>query len=99
MTGRISKVKIKAEALILNGTTVIGNHTANGGFITSASHNPEGLVNGWGIKFYYSGGQPAPESIIDNIYGNILSISEIKMANISDADLSRLGATKFFILL
>ncbi|XP_022736890.1 phosphoglucomutase, chloroplastic-like isoform X2 [Durio zibethinus] len=46
-------------------------------------------------KFNYSSGQPAPESITDKIYGNTLSISEIKMAEIPDVDLSRLGVTKY----
>ncbi|KAF3638350.1 Phosphoglucomutase, chloroplastic [Capsicum annuum] len=67
---------------------------ANGGFIMSASHNPGGPEYDWGIKFNYSSGQPAPESITDKIYGNTLSISEIKIADISDVDLSQLGVTK-----
>ncbi|KAH9678032.1 phosphoglucomutase [Citrus sinensis] len=68
---------------------------ANGGFIMSASHNPGGPEYDWGIKFNYSSGQPAPESITDKIYGNTLSISEIKMADIPDVDLSSLGVTNF----
>ncbi|KHG21034.1 Phosphoglucomutase, chloroplastic -like protein [Gossypium arboreum] len=71
-----------------------GKH-ANGGFIMSASHNPGGPEYDWGIKFNYNSGQPAPESITDKIYGNTLSISEIKMAEIPDVDLSRLGGTKY----
>ncbi|CAN1842544.1 Phosphoglucomutase, chloroplastic [Linum perenne] len=61
----------------------------------SASHNPGGPEYDWGIKFNYSSGQPAPESITDEIYGNTLSISDIKTADISDIDLSRLGVTKY----
>lgn len=76
-------------------SAVIRRRKANGGFIMSASHNPGGPEYDWGIKFNYSSGQPAPESITDKIYGNTLSISEIKMANIPDVDLSRLGITKF----
>ncbi|KAB1210777.1 Phosphoglucomutase, chloroplastic [Morella rubra] len=68
---------------------------ANGGFIMSASHNPGGPEYDWGIKFNYSSGQPAPESITDKIYGNTLSINEINMADIPDVDLSRLGVTKY----
>ncbi|CAH2070313.1 unnamed protein product [Thlaspi arvense] len=67
---------------------------ANGGFIMSASHNPGGPEYDWGIKFNYSSGQPAPESITDKIYGNTLSISEIKVAEIPDIDLSQVGVTK-----
>ncbi|KAH9626058.1 hypothetical protein KSS87_001983 [Heliosperma pusillum] len=76
-------------------SAVIRKRKANGGFIMSASHNPGGPEYDWGIKFNYSSGQPAPESITDKIYGNTLSISEIKIANIPDVDLSRVGVTKF----
>ncbi|XP_052188584.1 phosphoglucomutase, chloroplastic [Diospyros lotus] len=76
-------------------SAVIRKRKANGGFIMSASHNPGGPEYDWGIKFNYSSGQPAPESITDKIYGNTLSISEIKMAEIPDIDLSSLGVTKY----
>lgn len=76
-------------------SAIIRKQKANGGFIMSASHNPGGPKYDWGIKFNYSSGQPAPESITDKIYGNTLSISEIKMAQIPDVDLMKLGVTKF----
>ncbi|GMH29543.1 hypothetical protein Nepgr_031386 [Nepenthes gracilis] len=76
-------------------SAVIRKRKANGGFIMSASHNPGGPEYDWGIKFNYSSGQPAPESITDKIYGNTLSISEIKMADIPDVDLSCVGITTF----
>ncbi|XP_022888329.1 phosphoglucomutase, chloroplastic isoform X2 [Olea europaea var. sylvestris] len=76
-------------------SAVIRKRKANGGFIMSASHNPGGPEYDWGIKFNYSSGQPAPESITDKIYGNTLSISEIKMADIPDVDLSKLGVTNY----
>ncbi|KAK1261653.1 hypothetical protein QJS04_geneDACA000921 [Acorus gramineus] len=68
---------------------------ANGGFIMSASHNPGGPDYDWGVKFNYNSGQPAPESITDKIYGNTLSLSEIRMADLPDVDLSRLGVTEY----
>lgn len=55
-------------------SAVIRKREANGGFIMSASHNPGGPEYDWGIKFNYSSGQPAPESITDKIYGNTLSV-------------------------
>ncbi|XP_043720910.1 phosphoglucomutase, chloroplastic [Telopea speciosissima] len=76
-------------------SAVIRKQKANGGFIMSASHNPGGPEYDWGIKFNYSSGQPAPESITDKIYGNTRSISEIKMAEIPDVDLSHLGVTEY----
>ncbi|XP_072983840.1 phosphoglucomutase, chloroplastic [Typha latifolia] len=76
-------------------SAVIRKQKANGGFIMSASHNPGGPDYDWGIKFNYSSGQPAPESITDKIYGNTLSISEIKISDIPDIDLSSLGVTNY----
>ncbi|XP_072961304.1 phosphoglucomutase, chloroplastic [Typha angustifolia] len=76
-------------------SAVIRKQKANGGFIMSASHNPGGPDYDWGIKFNYSSGQPAPESITDKIYGNTLSISEIKTSDIPDIDLSSLGVTNY----
>ncbi|CAL1405084.1 unnamed protein product [Linum trigynum] len=76
-------------------SAVIRKRKANGGFIMSASHNPGGPDYDWGIKFNYSSGQPAPESITDKIYGNTLSISDIKTAEIPDTDLSHVGVTKY----
>ncbi|CAL9243163.1 unnamed protein product [Arabidopsis halleri] len=76
-------------------SAVIRKRKANGGFIMSASHNPGGPEYDWGIKFNYSSGQPAPETITDKIYGNTLSISEIKVAEIPDIDLSHVGVTKY----
>lgn len=61
----------------------------------SASHNPGGPKYDWGIKFNYSSGQPAPETITDLIYGNTQSISEVKKADIPDIDLSKVGTTTF----
>ena len=61
----------------------------------SASHNPGGPKEDWGIKFNYSAGEPAPERITDAIYGYTQKISELKMANIPDVDLSKLGTSSF----
>lgn len=93
----VGKVLVGKEGIMSTPavSAVIRKRKANGGFIMSASHNPGGPDYDWGIKFNYSSGQPAPESITDKIYGNTLSISEIKMADVPDVDLSHLGVTKY----
>ncbi len=58
----------------------------------SASHNPGGPEEDWGIKFNYSSGEPAPERITDAIYGFTKNISELKFADIPETDLSQLGS-------
>ncbi|KAL3524214.1 hypothetical protein ACH5RR_017048 [Cinchona calisaya] len=93
----VGKVLVGKEGILSTPavSAVIRKRKANGGFIMSASHNPGGPEYDWGIKFNYSSGQPAPESITDKIYGNTLSISEIKVAEIPDVDLACLGVTKY----
>ncbi|KAM7494561.1 hypothetical protein LguiB_029170 [Lonicera macranthoides] len=93
----VGKILVGKEGIMSTPavSAVIRKRKANGGFVMSASHNPGGPEYDWGIKFNYSSGQPAPESITDKIYGNTLSISEIKMADIPDVDLSLLGVTKY----
>nr|BAP47498.1 phosphoglucomutase [Gentiana triflora] len=93
----VDKILVGKDAVMSTPavSAVIRKRKANGGFIMSASHNPGGPEYDWGIKFNYSSGQPAPESITDQIYGNTLSISEIKLADIPDVDLTQLGITKY----
>ena len=55
----------------------------------SASHNPGGIDNDFGIKFNYKAGEPAPEKITDKIFTETEKISVVKMADIPDVDLSK----------
>lgn len=57
----------------------------------SASHNPGGPDNDFGIKFNYKSGEPAPESITDKIYGETSKIKQLNFADIPDVDLSKVG--------
>ncbi|KFK26792.1 hypothetical protein AALP_AA8G294200 [Arabis alpina] len=93
----VGKILVGKEGILSTPavSAVIRKRKANGGFIMSASHNPGGPEYDWGIKFNYSSGQPAPETITDKIYGNTLSISEIKVAEIPDIDLAHVGVTKY----
>jgi len=76
-------------------SAVIRARGAMGGFIMSASHNPGGPTEDWGIKFNYSAGEPAPEKITDEIYGYTQTVNVLKMAEIPDVDLTKIGVTKF----
>ncbi|KAG9158652.1 hypothetical protein Leryth_021998 [Lithospermum erythrorhizon] len=51
---------------------------ANGSFILTASHNPGGPNEDFGIKYNMENGGPAPESVTNKIYENILSCSTYK---------------------
>lgn len=61
----------------------------------SASHNPGGPEEDWGIKFNASGGEPAPEAVTDAIFAQTTSISELRFADIPDVDLLKVGETVF----
>ena len=76
-------------------SAVIRARKAAGGFIMSASHNPGGPENDWGIKYNASAGEPAPEKLTDAIYGFTQSVSVLRFADIPDVDLTRTGVTRF----
>lgn len=66
-----------------------------GALILTASHNPGGPDNDFGIKYNISNGGPAPESITNAIYEQSTKINQFFSAEIPDVDLSKLGNTSF----
>lgn len=69
---------------------------AFGGFILTASHNPGGPKEDFGIKYNCENGGPAPEALTDAIYKNTTKISQYKICQaIPDVNLSVVGRTEF----
>ncbi|CAA7401402.1 unnamed protein product [Spirodela intermedia] len=69
---------------------------AAGGFILTASHNPGGPHEDFGIKYNMENGGPAPEGITDKIYANTTTINEYFIAeDLPDVDISSIGITSF----
>uniref|UniRef100_A0A7S0QM37 phosphoglucomutase (alpha-D-glucose-1,6-bisphosphate-dependent) n=1 Tax=Pyramimonas obovata TaxID=1411642 RepID=A0A7S0QM37_9CHLO len=56
-----------------------GGFKAFGAFILTASHNPGGKDEDFGIKYNSDNGGPAPEKLTNAIYKYTTTISEIKM--------------------
>ena len=69
-------------------SNVIRKYKAFGGIILSASHNPGGPHEDFGIKYNAENGGPAPEKLTDAIFERSKTISEYKIADLG-ADRSR----------
>ncbi len=70
---------------------VIRKYNAYGGLILSASHNPGGPDEDFGIKYNVSNGGPAPENYTDAFFKRSTEIREYKIADIADVDLDTIG--------
>jgi len=73
---------------------VIRKNNAFGGIILSASHNPGGPHEDFGVKYNISNGGPAPEKVTDAIYANSKTIAEYRLLDAPDVDLDQIGSFK-----
>ncbi len=64
---------------------------AFGGLILSASHNPGGPDEDFGIKYNIGNGGPAPEKVTDAIAARSLVIDRYRIAEVPDIDIDSLG--------
>lgn len=68
---------------------------AFGAFILTASHNPGGIEEDFGIKYNCENGGPAPDKITTAIHQGTTTITEYKICNsFPDIDVSTIGDTK-----
>jgi len=72
-------------------SALIRSLKTDGGILLTASHNPGGPDNDFGIKFNTANGGPAPEEVTNAIYKVTETISEYKSVDLPDFDLSKLG--------
>ena len=76
------------------GSHIILKNKLDGGFVLSASHNPGGLDGDFGIKYATSSGGQCQPSESEAIYNQTLNLTEYKIANCPDIDLSRITTLK-----
>jgi len=72
-------------------SNLIRKRGADGGVILSASHNPGGIDEDFGMKFNGANGGPAPESVTDLIFARTKELTEYRIVETGDLDLSTLG--------
>ncbi|GAB3128182.1 alpha-D-glucose phosphate-specific phosphoglucomutase [Novispirillum itersonii] len=73
---------------------IIRKYQAFGGLILSASHNPGGPEEDFGIKYNAGNGGPAPEALTDAVYARTRSLTEYRLVDAPDVDLDTLGETQ-----
>ena len=70
---------------------LIRKYATDGGIIMSASHNPGGPDQDFGVKFNMANGGPAPESVTEAMYVRTTMISQYKIIEARDVDLGMIG--------
>jgi len=70
---------------------VIRKYKTFGGIILSASHNPGGPDDDFGIKYNTGNGGPAPEKITEALYRQSLEITQYHTLETADTDLDTIG--------
>jgi len=73
---------------------VIRKYEAFGGIILSASHNPGGPTEDFGIKYNTGNGGPAPEKVTEAMYDRSKTITQYKILPAADLDLDQTGSTR-----
>jgi len=73
---------------------IIRKRKADGGLILSASHNPGGPEEDFGLKYNGPNGGPATETVTEKIFTQTLEINSYKIIENSSADLNTIGSSK-----
>ena len=73
---------------------IIRKRNADGGLILSASHNPGGPEEDFGLKYNGPNGGPATETVTEKIFTQTLEIKSYKIIESSFVDLGTLGSSE-----
>lgn len=71
---------------------VIRKYKAFGGIVLSASHNPGGPTEDFGIKYNVGNGGPAPEKVTDAIFARSKTIDSYRIVDAPDVNLDAEGS-------
>ncbi|ORZ17025.1 hypothetical protein BCR42DRAFT_374046 [Absidia repens] len=92
----VSKLIVGKDGIVSTPAVshLIRQRKATGGILLTASHNPGGPDNDFGIKYNMSNGGPAPENVTNQIYEITKTIKEYKTADVPKVDFSQLGTQR-----
>jgi phosphoglucomutase len=90
------KVIVGQNALLSTpaASNLIRQRKADGGIILSASHNPGGPDEDFGVKFNTPNGGPAPEDVTGRIFEATRRLTSYRILEAQDVDLTRVGFCK-----
>ncbi|MDA7425950.1 alpha-D-glucose phosphate-specific phosphoglucomutase [Thalassococcus lentus] len=88
-----AKVIVGQNALLSTpaASNLIRKRKADGGIILSASHNPGGPTEDFGVKYNASNGGPAPEGMTQAIFEATETLESYLILDAPDVDLSKIG--------
>ncbi|KAL4705177.1 hypothetical protein ACJJTC_018423 [Scirpophaga incertulas] len=74
---------------------IIRKYKTLGGIVLTASHNPGGIDNDFGIKFNCSNGGPAPDGTTNEIYKLTTAITQYKISPDIVCPIDKIGVQQF----
>jgi len=89
----VSKVLVGRGGILSTpaASAIIRKYKTGGGIVLSASHNPGGPEEDFGIKFNIGAGGPAPESVTNAIHARTRDIDRYLTIDADSIDLDQLG--------
>jgi len=92
----VSKVLVGQGGILSTpaASCLIRKYKTQGGIILSASHNPGGPEEDFGIKFNAPNGGPAPEAVTEAIFQRTRVIDGYRTLEHPDLDLDHIGSTR-----
>lgn len=95
----VSKILVGKDAILSTPavSSLIRRNKAYGGILLTASHNPGGPDNDFGIKFNCENGGPAPDNVTDKIYKLSTEINQYKTVDGLNIDLTKTGINQYTV--
>lgn len=75
-------------------SNLIRKRKTDGGIIMSASHNPGGIDEDFGVKFNMANGGPAPEDVTNRMFEATKTLESYRILEAQDVDLSAIGVSQ-----